>query len=204
MLFFRLPVIVMVSMALVFSVGCGSKIAAPKSYKRWNAKDGSFSVDYPADWKAEGGGKQGIQWAEFTSGNAQIRINLDVSSSLVSDIAGGQQAAAGLENADEETKLELAPVSAAHNFNMEASTQDMDGYKEEKATAFNSQLGDGRKSVFKSNGSFGSVMRGYRATALTNSRGLRIICICPVKNWETLQPAFDKILASFGPGEQRS
>lgn len=202
MLVFRWPIAVIVGMVLFCNVGCGGKIPAPKSYKRWNAKDGSFSVDYPAEWQADGGGKQGIQWAEFTSGNAQIRINLDVSSSLVGDIAGGQAAAAGLEGADEETKLELAPVSAAHRFNMEASTQDMEGYKEEKAAAFNSQLGDGRKSVFKSKGSFGSAMRGYRATALTNNRGLRIICICPAKNWETLQPAFDKILASLGPGEQ--
>src|SRR5688500_8070273 len=104
MLLFRRWIVVTVSALLLFStVGCGGKITAPKSYKRWNAKDGSFSVDYPADWKAEGGGKQGIQWAEFTHGNAQIRINLDVSSSLVSDIAGGQAAASALEGADEET-----------------------------------------------------------------------------------------------------
>jgi hypothetical protein len=199
-------IILFISVAMLLAAtigGCGSsKIAAPASYNRWNAKDGTFSIDYPADWNADGGGKQGIQWAKFTQGNAQIRVNVDVSSSLVGDIAGAGIQQSGLgEKLEGAEAIDLAPVAAAHQFNMESSTQDMKGYKEGDAIPFQSKLGDGRKSPFSCDGSLGKKMRGYRATTLSHDKGIKIICICPANNWETLRPAYDKILESLAMGE---
>src|SRR5262245_51457164 len=81
---------------LVASVlaGCGESVQKPTAYKKWNAKDGLFAVEYPEGWKADGGGKQGIQWAEFSKGGCYITIDSNISGSAFADIAGS--AAAGL------------------------------------------------------------------------------------------------------------
>lgn len=195
--------------ALIASVGilgCGGSVKVPTSYQRWNAKDGTFSIDYPDGWNAEGGGKQGIQWAKFTEGSAEIRVAVDVSSSLIGDIAGSANQALGgalggdLGQIGEKLDVDLAPVAAAHEVNRESTTGDLAGYKEEKAEKFTSKLGEGRKSPFKAKGALGSNIRGYRATVLSHERGIKVLCICPASQWEKLKPAYDKILDSLAIG----
>lgn len=73
-------------LSMVAICGCGGSVAIPSSYESWNAKDGTFKLDYPANWEAKGGGKHGLQWAKFTSGPAIIRVDTDVSSSLMGGI----------------------------------------------------------------------------------------------------------------------
>lgn len=178
--------------------GCGSSVAIPSSYKSWNAKDGTFKLNYPANWEAKGGGKQGIQWASFASGKASIRVDTDVSSSLMGGI--GQVGMGFGEELSEEDAMELAPVHGIHEGRKEQFAEDMRAYSEEDPIKFSSSLGEGRKSAFSSSEGMGTKIRGYRATVLSNNKGIHIVCKCPAKYWDELKPAFDEILESLEYG----
>jgi hypothetical protein len=195
------------AMAMVVSTvlaGCGGNVPAPKNYTTWNATDGTFSVQYPEGWTASGGGKHGVQWAEFSKGSAKIRIDVSTQSSLIGDIAGSIGTAAGINDpfsgVSEEVAQEMAPVAAAHGFYQKSFPVDLSGYKEKEPVVYQCGLGDSRKSEFVARSGFTTRLRGYRATALTNNKGVHILCQCTDGNWKTLQPAFDTILESMKLG----
>jgi hypothetical protein len=176
-------------------VGCGGSVAIPSSYETWNAKDGTFQIEYPDTWEAKGGGKQGIQWARFTSGSAEIRVDVKISGSLVADIM--DPTGVGV---DEDTPEELAPVAMAHEMRHDEFAAKMTAYKEESPVKFECKLGDGRKSVFTSSQGIGKKMQGYRATVLSHDRELNLTLKGPAKMWDKLQPSFDQILGSLTHG----
>ena len=190
---------------LLTCVGCGGgKVPAPTAYKTWNATDETFSIQYPEGWKAQGGGKQGIQWAEFSNGSAKIRIDVSLTSSLIGDIAGSANTMMGLNDplseVDPEVQEAMAPVAVAHESYQLRNPVELSGYKELDPVAYESPLGDCRKSEFTARSGVARKLHGYRATALTRDKGVHILCQCTESNWETLQPAFDKILASIAYG----
>jgi hypothetical protein len=185
--------------AMALHLGCGSKMEAPTTYERWVDEDGAFSIDYPADWSAEGGGKNGVKWAEFSNGTALIKLDFDTTSSIIGDIAGSQNQGArfGDEPLPPEIEMKLAPVHKAHEFNKDRTALLYSDFQETAAEKYTSGLGDSRKSEFVSSSLMGSV-RGYRSTALTINQAVIVVCSCSASDWETLKPAFDKILASLG------
>jgi hypothetical protein len=190
---------------LVSLAGCGGgKVPAPTSYKIWKATDGTFTIEYPEGWEAKGGGKHGVQWAEFTRGSAKIRIDLSLTSSLIGDITGSVNTALGLNepltDADPEMLEEMAPVAAAHQYYQERYPVELPGYKEQEPIAYHAPLGDCRKSQFTARSGVAGKLRGYRATVMTRDKGVHILCQCTDANWKTLQPAFDRILDSIAYG----
>ena len=189
-------------LSISFLVGCGSKVPTPSEYDRWNSTDGTFSIDYPKGWSADGGGKNGVQWAEFTKGGVKVLISNDISSSVVGDIANsGSGMASGIMN-EEDRDPNATPIAAAHRFNKQSviDNNGFGGYEENEAIDYPTRLGDCRKSPFKCRYGMGTV-RGYRATAITLDRGIRIVCLCPVQNWKDMEPAFDHMLSSLGPAQ---
>jgi hypothetical protein len=183
--------------ACLLSTGCGSKVEAPTAFEVWKDEDGAFSIEYPADWDASGGGKNGVKWAEFTMGSAAIKLDFDMVTSLIGDIS---QAGAGggfrEEPIDPEEQILRAPVHKAHLFGKKAAEMNYSGYAETAPIVYRAKLGDSRKSEFKSSSIAGSV-RGYRATSLTINHGVIIYCTCSPSDWEDLKPAFDRVLASL-------
>lgn len=185
-------------------VGCGGNVPAPKNYSTWNATDGTFSIQYPEGWTAKGGGKQGVQWAEFSQGSAKIRIDVSTQSSLIGDIAGSIGTATGINDpfsgVSQEVAEEMAPVAAAHKFYQKSFPVELAGYKEMEPVVYQCGLGDGRKSEFVARSGFTTRLRGYRATTMTTNKGVHILCQCTDGNWKSLQPAFDKVLESMQLG----
>src|SRR5687767_3288274 len=89
--------------------GCGSSpIAAPTTYATYNSPGGTFALEYPDGWEADGGGKRGLEWAKFKSSPAEIRVDTGVTGSLMGDIAGSRTAG------EEELPPELEPVHGVH------------------------------------------------------------------------------------------
>ncbi len=171
----------------------------PTEFERWNAKDGTFAIDYPAGWMADGGGKQGLQWAEFSSGSAKITVETSMVASLIGDIASAGQGATMVGG--EQMDPELAPIHKAHRVIMESKTQEYMNYKEGSPGVYRAKLGDSRKSKFRASTLFGGSIRGYRATSLSIDKGIIVFCFCNEGDWPKLKPAFDKILSSVGMGE---
>ena len=71
------------TIGLAGMIGCNSApVAAPSSYADFNSKGGTFALKYPEGWQADGGGKRGLEWAKFTSGSAEIKVDTGVTGSL--------------------------------------------------------------------------------------------------------------------------
>jgi hypothetical protein len=173
--------------------GCNSAVETPTAYGTWNAKDGTFLIEYPEGWKADGGGKQGIQWAEFSKGSNVITVDTNLTTSLIGD----PTSAIG-----EDVPEELAPAAAAHRFMKDSAVGDkFSNYKEEDAIKITPPVGEGRKSVFTASKGLGQKVKGYRVTVPQSDKGLLIFCYGPEKNWEKMQPAYDRILDNLKRGQ---
>ena len=80
--------------------GCGSSPPpTPVAYGTYVSDGGTFQIDYPTDWVADGDAKRGLEWADFTSGSIKVEVKTDVSGSLMGDIANA--GAAGADPNDE-------------------------------------------------------------------------------------------------------
>jgi hypothetical protein len=192
---FRVEWFLLAGVALML-FGCGSPAVVPKNYTMYKAPDGAFRIDYPSEWTSTGGGKGGHAWAKFTSGNAEIKVSASLVGSLKADIAniGNNPRMEG--QSEEDTK----PVAIVHEDERE-DFEEENGLKEEKPIYVPTKVIDARKAEFTGSSTFGGSFRGYRVTALTSDLRIRIICRCPSGEWESLKPAFDKIIESLGPGK---
>jgi hypothetical protein len=189
---------------VVLAVGCGgAPVAAPTAYEKWDAEDGTFGIEYPAGWKAEGGGRHGVQWATFEQGSAKIEVDVSLSESLMGDImgAGGGGVTMLGPGAPEDDQLE-PPVAVIHAEKKKAFAENFSDYNEKEAVKITPPIGEGRKSEYTGTKGFGQV-HGYRTSVLSNQRGITIICQCSDSDWPKLQPAFDKILESVTYGTRR-
>ncbi len=189
-------VVVGLAMAAIFA-GCGEAVTTPTAFKKWNAKDGLFAMEYPDGWNADGGGKQGIQWAEFKKGSCVIEVDSNISGSAVADIAGSANAGLGGDGEPIDPKLaeEMAPANAAHKWIKldEQRFAKFKAYKEEDPTVIRPPIGEGRKSLFTASVGMGQKVKGYRVTIPTSDKAIIIFAYGPEKHWSKLQGAYDKI-----------
>ena len=138
---------------------------APTAYTAFNSKPGTFACEYPEGWQAEGGGKRGLEWAKFTSGPAEIRVDTGVGASLIGDIASSAAKMDGEETPEE------APILAVHAAYTEDFEKDYKDYKEvTPVEEIDINMGPMARNEFTASGTFGSGLHGYRATALTGTR----------------------------------
>lgn len=152
----------------------------------FSPKDGAFSLRHPAGWKSDTGSRPDntYSWATFTRGSAKFHVTADIAGSLMAgpNIAG-----------DQPSGSELAPVHRAHELYKKTASEEYSDYKESEPAPFpGSQLGEGRVSAFTASagGLFGSKLRGYRVTLLTNDRRITLLCHCPEADFEKLKPTF--------------
>lgn len=184
---------------LLLAGGCGGPATAPTNFASFNAKDGAFKCDYPADWEAEGGGVKGYFWAKFTSGSAEISIQSGSVGSVQADVINAGNRMAGVQEDEEE----LAPVAQLHEMRKTDTAKDLGDYQEQPPKAIRPKLGDGRKSQFTASGTFGGGIRGYRATVLSHNKSITVLCQCAEGDWETLKPAFDRVIDSLALGKAK-
>ena len=186
----------LLGLVLAAFCGCGGgNVPAPTSYAVYENKDSEFKCEYPADWEAKGGGKKN-HYAKFTKGSAVIDVKTDLTGSIMGDIAASSGAG---KDPTQLTEAD-APVHKIHLKSAAEMQETYTDYKEQPPVKFQCALGDARKSEFTAAGGFGGSLHGYRATIMGRDKRFRVTCTCPESNWATLQPAFDKVLESFGHG----
>ncbi|MDZ7616292.1 MAG: hypothetical protein U1E05_04765 [Patescibacteria group bacterium] len=177
--------------------GCGGPVAAPTSFKNYQAKDQSFAIDYPETWEVKGGGQSGFFSARFTSGNASIKVTADTVGSLLGDIAGSQTGGMSGEN---EIPEERKPIRVVHEMGKEAMAEEWSGYEEAEPESVQTAFGDARLAEFTGKSTFGGEFRGLRLTALGIDRRITVVCCCQESDSQNLRPAFDKAIASLNRG----
>jgi hypothetical protein len=152
----------------------------------FRSKDGAFACRYPVDWEPESGSRPDntYSWAEFTRGSNTLRIDADVTGSLVADI---EKSFGGGGEGDE------SPVASVHQMNERKVAEGFTDYEEGPSRSLtNPSLGEGRIAEFtaESSGLFSTKLHGYRATLLGQNRRITILCSAPEKQWEKLKPTF--------------
>jgi hypothetical protein len=178
--------------------GCSGTVPAPKAFAAYHSADGKFSCDYPKGWEVEkGAGKPDApySYAKFRKGGAEIRVEADFAGSLYGDMA--RAAGAGLGGDAEH------PTARVHPMGVRTMKEEFSNYTEREAKPFQSKgFGEGRRSMFTADQTFGGKTFGYRATLLSGDRRITVITTCPGDNWTALKPGFERVIASLRQGGQ--
>jgi hypothetical protein len=169
------------------------KMTAPEQYVVYNSPEDVFHVSMPKGWKLESGGRKSAYWVFAEKGGATIKVYESLTGSLLGDIAGARQA-------DPNVSDELLPVSRVHEIKQKTLADDYSNYREDPAVTVGTQFGKARRSAFTAKAVLGGKVRGYRATALGTMTQITIVCTCSPADWDTLEPAFARVIASVGPG----
>ena len=175
-------------------LGCGSgPVPAPTTYTKIESPDKQFQCEHPASWKVTTtGGKGLLSHCVFEAGAARIDISSDVLGSLMA----GPATTPNYPNAE-------PPVARIHEVGQGKFAENFSNYEEQEPKPVQTNLGEGRVAEFTAVGSLGRKLHGYRATLLSKDRRITTMCSCPVSEWETLKPAFDKVIGSLSHGTSR-
>lgn len=201
--------------AFVFSRSAPEKITAPTTFSTFKAGDNSFQCDYPSDWHKKSGESQAIaSMARFERGNARIEVKADLVGSLMGDMpapgAGlpdlsqvpGAASLPGLSGlkVDNRPAVERLHEADKKEAKLETEASGYSEYEEDSPQKFESRMGDSRYSTFHAKGGFMTGnLKGIRATIMGPERAVKVVCRAPEKDWDTLQPAFQRVLQSIAP-----
>jgi hypothetical protein len=186
-------VVLATCVGLALTQGCGSKPAtAPTAYTAYQAKDQSFRCEYPTGWEAQGGGAGGYASAIFSQGSATIKVSADTVGSLFGDIAKSFSQAGG--KVDEENR----PLIQVHAKGKKQVAEEFGGFAEVATEKVQSRMGETLRTEFTAARTFGGKIHGYQSTTLGVERRLTVVCTCAEGDWQTLKPAFEKVIASVG------
>jgi hypothetical protein len=160
----------------------------------FSAKDSAFRLRYPEGWEHDTGSRPDntYSWVRLTKGSATIEVNADIQGSLMSGSDVNRQ--------PQEEGSETAPVHVAHEHYKKTAAEAFGDYSESKPAVFKgARLGEGRISQFTASGGglFGSKVRGYHVTLLTNDRRISILCHCPEKEFAGLRTTFLAVCRSL-------
>ena len=182
----------LVSAFFVTVLGCGpgAPVEVPQSFKNWNSPDGTFALEYPEGWEADGKGNRsrGIAWALFTK--RALRVRLDAS--FADSLGVGAQ---GMNGDFEVMPLEEA-LQKKYRSHFEERFRDFD---EDEGEAKRFNLGPG--FINKFSGKDGSIKtKGIRATIVARDRSVFFEAHCPESQWEDFEPVFERMLDGIKPG----
>lgn len=188
-----LVIVVVVAGLLLRQRFATPKVTAPEQYAVYNSPEGVFHVSLPKGWTLESGGRKGQYRVSAEKGSATIQVYESLTGSLLGDIA--ESGNRGMTVPDE-----LLPVSRVHEVKRQTIAEEYRDYREEPAVTVETQFGKVRRSAFTAKAGMGGKIRGYRATALGAMTSIAVVCTCPAEHWDTLEPAFARVIASIGPG----
>ncbi|HUT93833.1 MAG TPA: hypothetical protein VMY37_30500 [Thermoguttaceae bacterium] len=189
-----LPGVAIAAAACLLMSGCGG-VEVPKSFKEFNAKDGTVKLKRPAGWEQKRGTAKEFRSVAFESGPAKIRVLADLTGSLV--------AGPGASMETEDVPEELTAVAAVHEeFTLKQLSDELGELDVKSTDMLQTGFGNTRRSEFTVSGTLGSATHGYVVTALGHDKRVRVICTCPEKKWKTLKPAFDEVIESMGAGQR--
>lgn len=185
-----LAIILIVVLVVVLIPKLGpTKATTPTEFFPRDSTADVFHISTPGGWKTESGGLKNYTWLTSEKGSASVKVNESLAGSLMGDIA--EAGRRDMNGGDE-----FLPVSRVHEFKKAAVAEEIPGYQEQPATTVTTGFGKGRRSAFAARG-----VRGYRATVLGTMTQLTVLCTCAPGDWDTLEPAFTRVIESIGPGK---
>jgi hypothetical protein len=181
-----LVVLIIVIWAIVTLTRGAPPAQTVTAFERFVSDEGEFGFDYPRGWHSKAYGLRDTREVDVKGPAASINVKENLVGSLIADIS---RAAAGGKPVPEE----LEAFSQAHEMRKPKDTR---SYQEEPpVTVMTKGFGKARRSAYKDGSK-----RGYRATILMHQTALDVYCECRASDWETLRPAFERVIESLGPG----
>jgi hypothetical protein len=179
-----LLVIGVVIVGIVIGVGAlrGTQAQPVTDWTRHITAEQEFGFDFPKGWDSREQGIKDRREIRVTKFGASINVKENLTGSLIGDIANAA-------NQGKQVDDERSPVAKVHE------QRKPEGAKEEAAVTVTTKAGKARRSVYTS----GS-RKGYRATVLLHQTALDIFCECSQSDWETLRPAFERVIESVARG----
>ena len=152
---------------------------------------GNFAIDFPDGWTAKhGGGSGGMPpFASTTNGNIYLSVKSDPHASAL--FATNQNAT------ESEMRLEDHPVHRAHELIKIKLEGEYNSFEETEPKLITTKFGDGRISEFVAKEGIFSTTKGLRATFLSGTYSLKIICKCPQGEYAENEPLFREVIQSF-------
>ncbi len=185
----------MTALVAIGIVGCGSEpVPAPTSYSDYSGKEKVIVCQYPEGWEADGGGNRSTFWAKFTKDTALIRIDTDLTGSLLGTI---DQVAGVAAMGDEFEGADRSPAGNMHEQSRFKMEEKYGSYEEQPGTTVRTELGDAWQTEFAAKDGFGRQLHGYRATVLGHDLRFTVVCCCNESDWDNLKSAFEKSIVSL-------
>lgn len=200
----RLMVVTMLMAGFPLVMGClPAAVEAPESFTHWNSKDGSFAVDYPEGWTANGSGSRasGMAWAKFNSGSYSVEIEANFGDSIKAEgaMGAGGDLGLGLLAGEEGVPEFMTPVGAIQASWKSSYEEKYKDYVEEPGEEFKTKLGPTVMNKFSAKSGFKTI-KGIRSTTLSNDRSVSFIAICPEKQWDIFGPIYEEMLRGMKLG----
>lgn len=170
-------------------------VPAPAAYKAYTALDGSFACDRPVGWKTKEAGRPGGTRAMVTFESDKVVVEVE------SDASKLMTASSNETNPYAATPFAkvMPMVQEMHEKDVQQWMDALPNFKEKPAEPYESKFGDARVSEWTA--SKGNIkLHGYRVTMASTDRQITIFCLTPERNWRILEPAFQRIITSVGPG----
>ena len=161
----------------------GLPAEAVTSFEPFEASDKSVTGQAPVGWEKEMGDTGGtLARINFTKGDAKIRIRADAGASFMAD---------AMKNGP------VPVIEAMHEKGIKQLDEFVSNPEVMPAKPMKSPIGEARYSEFTADG---GQTHGYRSTAIGMQRVISVTASCPERDWETLKPAFSKVIGSLANG----
>jgi hypothetical protein len=189
-----------ICLVTMWLAGCGgTPIPAPTAYRDYKGKDGVIVCQFPEGWESVGGGSRNAFWAKSTKDSALVRINTDLTGSLLGTI---EESFGGDPFGGNMSGPARPPAAAVHETGIAMMEEKYGSYEELPGSTVSTQLGQGWQTEFTAKAALGGALHGYRVTVLARDLRFTIECCCRESDWATLQPAFDTSIASLNSEKQ--
>lgn len=170
---------------LIFNMTRARPVPAPTNFIEHATGDGTFKCEAPEGWNIEttpsANGVAG--GSTFSSGTAKIKLKTDLAGSVMGDLLKDPK---------------KTPLQILHEAGAEKMKEEFGDYDEMPSKMYQGAFGETWYCEFTGKGGFREgAIHGYRATMMGGDKRIRIIATCRESDWETLKPAFDRVLNSM-------
>lgn len=180
------------------AIGLGSSgtLETPKEFVEVEFGERDYKCECPKSWEVtSGGGREGVPpWTKFNKGGASIEIRDSISGTPGAKVNRALHMGTPIE-------LGTAPVGEVHEHRKKGVADSMRNYEETAPQKLDHHLGGALIAEFTAKPLLGRAIHGYHATVLHEFHQLTIVCCCTESEWETLNPAFKRVISTLAPIE---
>lgn len=185
----------------------GEKVEPPTEFERIHHLNGEFYVEVPTNWeREESANKPDVpEWLKVSQGSAVIEIRFDDSGTFVANAAGSggnvtdlSQTMAGAGGRTMTTNpSDPAPIRSLHDATGEAYAKAYRNFEDGNTTPYEMKYGDARIATCTFTEGINTKMKAMRISVYNGTKAWKILCRAREADFDSLKPAFEKVVQSM-------